>query len=333
MTKRFESRRFFLAVLAACWIIWAATGENSAQGGQVVERIVAVINDEVITLFDLNQVLAPYERQILATGYEDGKREQMLFKVREDMLNQLIDQKLTDQEIKKHRISVSDKEIDATIEQIKNANRYTDESLRSILASQDMSYEEYREKIREQILRAKLVNIEVRSRVVITPEEVRAFYESHPEMFQGARRYHLRNILMKAPSSENPNAIQATAEKFNRVLDQLKSGQSIEDLARRYSEAPNRNQGGDLGFFRLDQLSPQLQEHLEDLNAGDVTPILSTDQGFQVFYIEAVEAGEGKTLEEATAEIQDRLYKEVVDSKFQAWLEALRQRSHVRIVR
>ncbi len=333
MTKRIESRRFFPALLAACLIIWPAAGAINVHGGQVVERIVAVVNDEVITLFDLNQVLAPYERQILAMGYTDEKQGQMLFKVREDMLNQLIEQKLTDQEIKKYRISVSDKEIDATIEQIKNINRYTDESLRSILASQGMSFEEYREKIREQILRSKLVNIEVRSRVVVTPEEVRAYYESHPELFQGARRYHLRNILMKVPVSDNPATKQDVSEKFNRVLDQYKSGQSIEDLARRYSEAPNRDQGGDLGFFRLDQLSPQLQEHLIHLNAGDVTPILSTDQGFQVFYVEAVETGEDKTLEKAAAEIQDQLYKEIVDTKFQAWLEALKRRSHIKIIR
>ncbi|MDY0377296.1 MAG: SurA N-terminal domain-containing protein, partial [Desulfobacterales bacterium] len=185
MTKRFESRKFFLAVLAACLIVWATAGEINAEGGQVVERIVAVVNDEVITLFDLNQTLAPYERQIQAMGYADDKQEQMRFKVREDMLNHLIDQKLTDQEIKRYKISVSDKEIDGTVEQIKNANHYTDESLRNILASQGMSYEEYREKIKEQILRSKLVNIEVRSRVVITPEETRAYYERHPELFQG----------------------------------------------------------------------------------------------------------------------------------------------------
>jgi len=333
MTKRFESRNFFLAVLAACLIVWATAGEINAEGGQVVERIVAVVNDEVITLFDLNQVLAPYESQILAMGYADDKQEQMRFKVREDMLNQLIDQKLTDQEIKRYKISVSDKEIDGTVEQIKNANHYTDESLRNILASQGMSYEEYREKIKEQILRSKLVNIEVRSRVVITPEETKAYYERHPELFQGIRRYHLRNILMKAPVSKNPNAEQDVAEKFKLVLDQLRAGQSIEDLARRYSEAPNRDQGGDVGFFSLDQLSPQLQEHLRDLKAGDVTPILRTDQGFQVFYVEAVEAGEGRTLEEATAEIQDRLYKEIVDSKFKEWLQELRRRSHIKIVR
>ncbi len=118
-------------------------------------------------------------------------------------------------------------------------------------------------------------------------------------------------------------------EKFNRVLDQYKSGQSIEDNAAVF-EAPNRDQGGDLGFFRLDQLSPQLQEHLIRLNAGDVTPILSTDQGFQVFYVEAVETGEDKTLEKAAAEIQDQ-HKEIVDTKFQAWLEALKRRSHIKI--
>ena len=104
-----------------------------AQEAEVVDRIVAVVNDEIISLFEMNQLLQPYEAKIRNLGYSSEKEREMLFKVREDVLNQLIDQKLTDQETRRFRITVSEQEIDNAIERIKEANFYTDEQLRKAL--------------------------------------------------------------------------------------------------------------------------------------------------------------------------------------------------------
>ncbi|MGD8723360.1 MAG: SurA N-terminal domain-containing protein, partial [Desulfobacterales bacterium] len=132
----------------------------------VVDRIVAVVNDEIITLYDLNTELKPYEENIKALGYDADKTRETLFKLRGDLLNKLIDRKLTDQQIKKNKISVSSKEIDQAIERIKEMRHYTDEEFRAGLAEQGLTMEEYREKLKQQLLRRNLVNREIRSKIV-----------------------------------------------------------------------------------------------------------------------------------------------------------------------
>ena len=160
----------YLAQLAMCAVFvytFCFIFINQAKCAEVVDRIVAVVNDDIIILSELNQTLKPFAGRLKELGYSPEKERKMLFKVRSDILNQLIDQKLADQEIKRFNITVSEKEIDNAIERIKEASSYTDEELREELTVQGLGMEEYRESIKEQILRAKLINWEIKSKIVI----------------------------------------------------------------------------------------------------------------------------------------------------------------------
>jgi peptidyl-prolyl cis-trans isomerase SurA len=306
-------------------------GIAAAQDSQVVDRIVAVVNDDIILLSELNRVFDPYAENIRRRGLPIEEERAMLFKVREEILSHLIDRKLTDQESKRLGITVSDKEIDSAIERIKEANFYTDESMREALEKEGMTMEEYREQMEEQILRSKLVNFEVRSKIIITKEDIASYYESHKDVYQGKKKYHFRNILMKAPAEDDKKI--EVKEKMEIILARLKAGEPFEKLAEKYSELPSAAKGGDLGVFEYDVLSPQLKEAIKGLNTGDVTPVLDTDLGYQIFFIQEIVEPESKSLEEALPEIEENLYKEIVDSKFKSWLEDLRKRSHIKIIR
>ena len=120
---------------------------------------------------------------------------------------------------------------------------------------------------------------------------------------------------------------------FNLIIGEVEEGESFEVLAKTYSESPLAAEGGNLGFFKIETLSPQLQKALKGLNAGEFTPILETDQGYQIFYIQKIEVTPGKSLSEVSAEIQEKLFDEKVDKKFQSWLEDLRKRSHIKIIK
>ena len=216
------------------------------QGGEYVDRIVAVVNDDIVTLTELNQQLNPYAEQVRAGNFSVEQERKMLFTVREKVLNGLIDQKLTDQEIKKANISVSDPEIDATIERIKEARFFTDEELRQVLRQQGMSMDEYRDQIRTQILRTKLINLEVKSKIVITQEDVAAYYTNHPEIFGGEKKYHLPNILLTPPLIADQMEKEAFRKKMATIVENLKKGASFEEMARMYSESPLAAEGGDL---------------------------------------------------------------------------------------
>lgn len=302
-------------------------------GADVVDRIVAIVNDDIISLYELESMMAPYRERVKSADYPKEKESELLFQVREEILNQLIDRKLTDQEIERNRIRVSEDEIDKAVEQVKANNGYSDEDLRLTLQTEGMSMEEYREKMRERILRSKLVNIQVKSKIIITDEDVRKYYESHPEEFSGEDRYHLRNILIKIPFGAVASERRSIRERMEKIVARATSSEAFAKMAKAHSEGPRADQGGDLGDFAFSDLSEQLREALEGVKAGEVTPVIETDLGFQVFFVEDIVRSSGKSLERATAEIQERLFSEIVNEKFQDWLSELRQQSHIKIIR
>jgi peptidyl-prolyl cis-trans isomerase SurA len=312
-------------------LVFTATATASA-ASEVLDRIVAVVNEDIVLLSELQERLEPYAQRIRQQGFDLDKERQMLFNIREEMLNRLVDEKLTDQEIKRNDIQVDEAEIDSTIERIKAANSFTDEDLRRFLEQDQMTMEQYREKIREQVLRSRLVNYQVKSKIVITEEEIRAYYDSHPELYGGKIHYHLRNILMRVPDFATDAEKQAINEQMQQVRSRIDAGESFADLARSYSQSPAAAEGGDIGEFAKETLSPKIQAALDGLDPGQATAVLNTDQGVQLFFVEAINRSEGKPLDSVKEEIHQKLFDEVVDKKFLSWLEDLRSQSHIKII-
>jgi peptidyl-prolyl cis-trans isomerase SurA len=315
----------FVCVLGSPFVI-------QSQGAEIVDRIVAVVNDDIITLFELNQSIKPYEDKIHALGYTEEKERRMIFKVREGVLSQLIDRKIEDQQIKRSNIKISEEQIDQTIEQIKEKNFFTDEDLRLALAKDGLTMEVYRNKIKEEILQTRLINLEVKSKVVITEEDISAYYEKHLDMYGGKQKYHLRNILIRIPTFADENKKLEIRAKIDEILKELKAGQSFETMAKNYSVSSTAAEGGDLGLFELESLSPQLQKTIKRMKPGEFTPVLETDQGYQIFFLQEILKTPGKSLEDVSPEIQRILFQENADKKYQEWIEGLRKKSVIKII-
>jgi peptidyl-prolyl cis-trans isomerase SurA len=303
------------------------------QSAEVVDRIVAVVNDDIILLSDLDGSFNPYAERIMASGYSLEEERRMLFNIREEILNQLIDQKLTDQQINQSKITVSDDEIDKAIERLKEANFFTDEDLREMLKAEGLTLEEYQKRIKDQILRAKLVNFEIKSKIVITKEDIESYYKSHSDKYSKIKEYRLSNIIMKVPSFASEEEKLGVLEKMEMALTELQAGKPFDITAEAYSESLYVSDDGGLGLFKLKELSPKIQEAIKDMKAGEFTPVLDTDQGYQIFYIQEIVDAPGKSLEETSLEIEDILYKEIVDKKFSSWIDELRKRSHIKTIK
>ena len=323
----------FCAVCTVLLFCCCFSDIQKAWGAEVVDRIVATVNDEIILLYDLNQTIKPYVDRIKASNYPYEKERQMLFKIREDALNMLVERKLTDQEIKRYKISVSQQQINNAIEGIKKTTFITDEELREELSRQGLTLEEYRKQIKEQILREKLIGREVKSKIVITSEDIKTYYENHKDVYSGKKKYHLRNIIMKVPQGADETEKLMIFKKIETVLGKLKQGEPFDKLARIYSDSPLASEGGDLGLFKIKELSPQVQEAVKLLKEGEYTPVLDTDQGYQILYVQEIQESPGKTLEESTSEISQKLYKDTVNMKYASWLKDLKSRSHIKIIR
>jgi len=304
----------------------------SSRSAEIVDRIVAVVNDDVITLMELNTSLKPYKEKIRSLGYPPEKENELLFKIRKDILDRLINQKIEDQEIERSKVEISEDQIDTTIERIKETNYLTDEQLRAALAKDGMTMEEYRKNIKNQILRGRLVNLKVKSKIVITTEDIKAYYENHIKEYGGKQKYHLFNIIMKVPLFSDSEKKLEIKAKMDEILEKLKAGESFRALAAKYSESPAASGGGDLGEFEFDTLSPHLQSAIEKIKPGEFTPVIDTDQGYQIFFLEEILKGKGKTLEEVTPEIESKLLNESIDKKYHTWIGDLRKQAVIKII-
>ena len=318
-----------VAIMAVFIITAGLPGIALTQDRILVDRIVAVVNDEIITLYDLNKELEPYARNIKSLGYSEENQMKLLFKFRSDLLNKLIDSTLADQEIKKNKLDVTEAEIDGTIERIKTARSMTDEALRAGLAQEGLTMEEYRKELKAQLLRSRLVNLEVKSKIVITKENIKAYYDEHIEKYTAEKKIHLWNIYV--PISDESQR-QTALKNIQIVKSKLDQGMQFQALIKDESLASLNAAGGELGLFLTKELSEKIMAAVKDLSAGEYTSILQTGNVYQIIYVEKVVQAQSKSVEEVQGEIEEILYREVVDSKYQEWLEGLRSRSHIKII-
>jgi peptidyl-prolyl cis-trans isomerase SurA len=320
-------RRF---VWVFIWLLGSLGGYN-VYGDEVVDRIVAVVNDDIITFREVQEEMRPYLERIKAVGYDPEVEQQMIYRVRKDIVKKLVDQKITDQEIKRYRISVSDEDIDSNIEQIKANKLWTDEDLRKALEQEGLTMESYRQRMKEDALRSRLINTAVRSNIVITKEDVAAYYADNIESYAGELKYHLRNIIMRVPDDAGTEEKQAVRDKMEGLHAKLVNGDAFVSMAKQYTESSMAINGGDLGVLAYKDFAPQLKEALDGLSKGAFTTVLETDQGYQIFYIEDILKEKAKLLEEAASEIEEILFKSLSEKAFAKWIEDLRESSHIKI--
>ena len=332
--KALDQKKHVLAgLLGICLLTSILLGGGVyAQEPEVIDRIVAVVNSDIITLYDLNRAFKPYEENIKALQYAPERERQTLFQVRKDLLDQLIDSKLADQETARAQITVSESDIDRAIERMKEARSFTDEQLREGLASQGMTMEEYRKELKEQILRTRLVNREVKSKIVITSEDIKAYYDSHQDEYAGEKKYYLYNIFVRLTAEADILEREEALRQIKNASARLNQGLSFEDLVNQLKDSSSRVQGTDLGLFRLEELSEQLQRAIAKLKAGEISEVLDTDFGPQIIYVQKIQETPTKSLDEIQSEIGEILYNEAVDNRYQEWLDELRKRSLIKII-
>ncbi len=321
-------RRIWWALMVMA--LFAVPAPLSAR--ETVDRIVAYVNEDIIVLSELEDEIAPYAERVRQMGYDAEKQNEMLFKLREDMLGRLVEQKLTDQEIEKAGITIGEEEIDQNVERLKQANQMTEEMLTEALKEQGMSLEDYRERIKEQILRSRLVTREVKSKIVVTDEDIKAYFDTHPEAFQGEVMVHLRHLTYSIAPGTSQGQKDAARWEMAGTLKDLEGGTPFQVIEDRFNDQGSGRRGGDLGEFKKQTLSPLIQKAITGLKAGDVTALLETDQGFQIFYLQNIKQTGGKTVEDASAAISETIYKQRVDERFMKWIENLKKTAHIKTV-
>jgi peptidyl-prolyl cis-trans isomerase SurA len=327
-----SSRRAFRRLLSVIWIAWTSLLMPLHGHAELVDRIVAIVNEDIILKSELEHRMTPLKELLKQKGYTQARAAKVIEKQSKAMLEQMIYTKLSDQQARKYHIKISEEEVTATIKRIMKINKMTPESLQRMLELDGMTMEDYRTQIKEQLLRTRLVNLEVKSKIVITDEDVKAYYDANINRYVGKAKYKLRHILLKVPQMGSEMEQADVLQRANTLHKRLQAGEDFSELAKNFSEASSAAKGGELGIFEVNVLTKKIQTAIHGLSAGQFTPVVETEQGYQIFYVEDVISAGGTTLAEAKQEIQEKLYAEDVDRKYKTWLKTMRERAHVQIL-
>lgn len=297
-----------------CGALFVAAAWAGGAAAEVVDRIVAVVNDEVISQSEL-------EMLIKSLHFRPGKEAKAKDKAfQREILEALIDQKLANAEAKRRGLSVTDKELEVALEDFKRQNRLKDDAaLQEALGKAHMTLNELKERIRGQILQDRLMALVLGPNLPpVTESEVRRIYETEVPKEKGTR-IHLK--ILSLPGGEEGR------KKADALVQEHKQGADLEALSRRHG-LPLQ----DLGAIAEDDLNPQMAAFLRKLQPREVG-VVESPQGLQLVELVSRKTGtETRSYEEMAPRIRQALQRQEMGKRFGEYLKTLRQKAHIRIM-
>jgi peptidyl-prolyl cis-trans isomerase SurA len=295
-----------------------------ARASRTIERVVAVVNEEIILESELEQFAAPQYR---GPDPDSAEGKKAWDELKRKALDALIDGKLVQQQATELKLAVTTDEVERAVQQVKEQNKLDDATFVEALKSQGFTMEGYKKMLRKQILEMKVVNTAVRSRITVSDEEVRTYYKQNERLTAGERQSHLRQILVAVNDKDDADTKKRVAQK---VTDLARSGTSFTELAKQYSDDDGtKAAGGDLGWVGKGVLVDELDEAVTAMEPGDVRGPIKTARGWIILQLVERKAGDLKPYEEIKEQLRRQLYDQQVEKAQQSWLRELRKRSHV----
>jgi peptidyl-prolyl cis-trans isomerase SurA len=295
---------------------------------EILDRVVATINDRAIMQSELQEALELYLQQVGQQPPEMlSERDRTALQRR--VLEDLVDKSLIEDFAVKAGIEASDEEINRAIDEVLARAHISEKELREALAQDNLDYEEYRSQIRDQLIKAKMIQREIRSRINITDKQIEEYYLDHPDEFRAEEGVVLRHILFPLPYPPAPEVVDATVKEASRVRQEILDGKSFSEAARQYSKDSTAGQGGWLGFFRKGSLSPEMEAGIVVLKEGEVSEPVQTGLGIHLLEVEERTTGDIRPLEKVKSNIQEKLYEEAAERQFEEWRKELRKNAHI----
>ena len=295
----------------------------------VVDRVVAVVNQEIITLSEVQKLINALNEKIVAEDRLE-KRERMQAR-RRQVLEKLIEERLIDQEVKKSGVKVASKEVEATVEEVKRRNGVTQEGLEKALAAEGLTLETYKKQIEKNLQRQRLIHWEVKVEAKAGEKELREFYQKNISRYRTNETYRPGQILFAIPKGATPEEIREIGKKCQKVLEKIKKGEDFGEMAILYSEDTSNRDHGDLGYFRKGELLPVFEKEALRLKVGEVSGIIRTEFGFHIIKLLDRKGTDPVPFEEVVEKVKADYYEDEMEKAFRQYLSTLKEKAIIEI--
>lgn len=289
---------------------------------QVLNRIVAVVNDEILTEADVESRMS-----VFVDGVPESAKGLSVEQMRGAVLVRMIEERLMHQEAKRLGVTVDAEEVAAQLEEMRRSIG-SEEKMRQVLADVGLSKEGLKQQLREQLMVKKIIGGMVRANIVITPHEVAKELRVHPEARENEQLVEVHHLLVRVNGERTE---QEARKKIEEIHQALLEDADFDELARQYSEDPNAAEGGAMGWVGPGILLPELDAVIFNLDEGNTSMPVRTALGFHLVKVggrrtvSSVSANEQKRL------IERRLYDEKFDHEFRTWIDGLKKDAYIDI--
>jgi peptidyl-prolyl cis-trans isomerase SurA len=290
----------------------------------LLDRVVALVNKEVITWSDLYKLME-YEATDQVKTLNEEERMKIFKESEPAFLEKLIDMRLQIQEARRLGLGVTPEEVRETIESVKKKYSLTDNALGESLKKEGLTFEEYEKRLSEQIIISKLVNQQIRKKVIVSEEEVKKYMDANKENLSDGEAFKIKQILFKGPKNDADKEV--IEEKASLIIQRLKAGEDFSVLAEEYSEDPSGRLGGNLGFIKKSYLTEEFVNKLNAMNVGDVSIPFWTEKGLHIIKLD--EKIPAQNIDEVRENVRKQLTEDKVLETYKSWIKDLRTKAHI----
>jgi len=296
----------------------------------VVEEIIARVNNQIITKSDYEREQQQLKEE---TQQQDPTRaDQLAGDQQKDVLRGLIDRELLLEKGKDLDINADTELIKRLDDMRKQMKLDSMEDLEKAAQAQGVSFEDFKQNMRTEIITQQVIQREVGSRINPSKEEQQKFYDQHKAELSRPEMVRLSEILVSTEQAgDDPQKLDAAKAKADGLLKQIRGGGNFDDIAKKSSEGPSAAQGGDLGFFERGKLAKQLEDLTFGMKKGEVSDVVRTKQGFVILKVVEHQTAGIPPLSEIETKVQEAVYMEKLQPALRDYLKKLREDAFIDI--
>jgi peptidyl-prolyl cis-trans isomerase SurA len=286
-----EPLRCALLALLVCLGTGLAFAQSEKAGGRIaaVDRIVAVVNNEVITQYELQARIKDSIQELNRRGTPSPPQSEL----ERQVLERMITERVQLQFAKETSLKVDELDLDRTVSRIAEANKLSLPEFRKVFERDGIPFERFREDLRNEVLIQRLREREVDNRISVAESEIETYMSEQDESKEGSSELRLAHILVRVPDQASPDQLLRQRSRADEVVKRLKEGADFAQLAAAYSDAPDGLQGGDMGWRSRDHLPDIFVQSAAKMQPGEVSEVLRSPAGFHVLkLLERRSAGE-----------------------------------------
>lgn len=299
---------------------------SGAALADVVDKIVAVVDDDVITESELDLAIG----QIYAKLKEEFKGEELaqrFSQMKRQALKQIIDDRLLLREADKQGITASDEEIESRLKEIRSKFA-SEEELKEALEESRVTIEDLKSKYNDQLMIRNLISREVSAKIFVNPQEVSDYYDAHRSEYSEPESVRAYSILIRISENVSP---EDALKKAQDVLRLIKGGVTFEETAKRYSEGPHKEEGGDLGYVKKGTMIKELDEAVFFLKNGEISSPIKTNLGYHVIKAGDRRPPRHRDLSEVKPQIEGIIFNDKAQRRFAEYMDKLRKGAYISI--